>query len=61
MARGGDAVSIGEQNAAVCEAIDGGGVGLGMASQTTDPIIQIVDCDKKDVGLRIGQGLAPQR
>ena len=43
-------MGIREQRAPGGEAIDVGGLRLGMTAEATDPVIQIVDGDEQDVG-----------
>ena len=45
-------MGVGERHTAIRQAVHMGSQHLRMPAQWTDPIIQIVDGDKEDIGLR---------
>lgn len=45
---------VGEEYAALGEAVEVGGGSLEMTLEATDPVIQVVDREQKDIGLALG-------
>jgi len=49
-------VCVGEQDATLSETVDVGRLRIRMPVQTTDPVVQIIDRDKQDIGFFAGNG-----
>lgn len=49
------AMGIGEKHTAFCQTIDIRGFGLRMTVEASDPIVEVIDSDKQDVGLISGE------
>ena len=47
-------MGVGKEHAPLGEAVEVGGGSLSMAPEATDPVIQVVDREQKDIGLALG-------